>query len=549
MAQPHSNKPHSRQGRAVVIARNGMIASGHPLASAAGLRVLMSGGNAADAAVAAAGVLGVVQPMMSGLGGDAFILIWRAGERKIRALNGSGIVPYAATREWFTSRGYSKMPLRGMLSASVPGAVDAMVTVLERWGSGRFVLADLLQQAIGYADDGFPVAPKVAHWISASAEILAKYPSSAKVFLPGGRPPRAGETLTMKDLANSLRMVAAGGREVFYRGELARRLAAYSKQHGGLLSEREFADHRSEVYDPISTTYRGLTVYTTAPPSQGIILLEMLNILEGFSPEQLHWGTPEAVHLMVEAKKLSVADRLRYLGDPRFVANPLDVLLSKDYAARRRGAIDPSFAQAGVPAGALPETVGDTTYFCVADADGNIVSYITSLSASFGCAEIVEGTGMLLNNRAGRGFVLEEGHPNCIAPGKRTMHTLMPFMAFRDGTPYLGWGTPGGDGQPQWNAQVFVNLLDGGFNVQQAIEAPRWMSFPATDPANLPAPFELRVETGFPAETPARLAQLGHAVREMGEMEAGGGCQAIQIRDGAYHGGSDPRVDGCAVGY
>lgn len=528
-----------------------MIASGHPLASAAGLRVLSAGGNAVDSAIAIAGVLGVVQPMMSGLGGDTFLLVWKAADRKVYALNGSGIAPYAATLEWFASRGHSKMPLRGMISVSVPGAVDAMATALERWGSGRFTLAQLLEPAIEYADGGFPVAPKVAFWISASEQVIAQYPSTAKVFLPHGRPPRVGEVLVIKDLAKSLRAVASGGRDEFYRGELGRRLVRYCREHSGLLTEREFVDHRSEVYDPLFSTYRECTVYTTAPPSQGVIALEMLNILEGFPPDQLWWGSPEAVHLMVEAKKLAFADRVAYLGDPKFVGNPLEVLLSKDYAARRRQAIDPRRAQAEVSAGALPETVGDTTYFCVADAQGNLVSYITSLSAIFGCGEIIEGTGILLNNRAGRGFVLEEGRPNCIAPGKRTMHTLMPFLALRGRVPYLLWGTPGGDGQPQWIVQVFANVVDGGLPLQMAMELPRWLSFPGTDPAHLPAPFELRLEPGFPEETVKRLAALGHVIRAMeyGGGDQPSGAQAVMIENGTYYGGSDPRVDGCAIGY
>lgn len=538
-----------RSSRAVVIARNGMVATGHPLATAAGLRVLLAGGNAIDASVSVAGVLGVVQPMMSGLGADTFLLFWNAAEQKASALNSSGIAPYGATRNWFAERGYTKMPLRGMLSVAVPGAVGGMVAALERWGSGQFTLAHLLAPAIEYADSGFPVAPKVAFWIAASADVIARYPSTARIFLPDGRAPAAGETLVMKDLAQSLRAVASGGREAFYRGELARRIVAYCRAHGGLLTEQEFAEHRAEMAEPIATTYRGTTVYTTPPPSQGLILLEMLNILEGYPSEQLRWGHPEAVHRMVEAKKLAFADRLAYLGDPKFVNNPLNVLLSKEHAARRRAAIDPHRAQTDARAGALPEAVGDTISFCVTDGDGNLVSYITSLSASFGCAEVVEGTGILLNNRAGRGFVLDEGHPNCIAPGKRTMHTLMPFMGLRDGRPFLVWGTPGGDGQPQWNLQVFANVVDSGFHIQQAIDAPRWVSFPGTDPANLPAPFELRMEGGFPHETVQRLTEWGHAVREMGEMESGGGCQAILIQDGTYYGGSDPRVDGCAIGY
>ncbi|MDQ7843144.1 MAG: gamma-glutamyltransferase [Armatimonadota bacterium] len=538
-----------RTGRAPVFSPRGIIATGHPLASAAGLHVLMRGGNAVDAALAAAGVLGVVQPMMSGLGGDTFIVLWRAAERRAVALNGSGVAPYAATAEWFRSRGYTTMPLRGMLSVSVPGAVDAMTVALARWGSGRFTLGQLLEPAMEYAAHGFPVAERVAQWIRQSADVLARYPSSARIYLPDGRTPQTGQTLRNPDLARSLRLVAEGGAEVFYRGELARRLVRYCREHGGLLGEREFAEHVSEVYEPIRTTYRGITVCTTAPPSQGVILLEMLNILEGFPPEELRWGAARAVHLMVEAKKLAVADRLAYLGDPRQVRNPLDTLLSKEFASRRRRAIDPGRAQAVASAGALPETVGDTTYLCAADAEGNVVSFITSLSAIFGCGEVVEGTGILLNNRAGRGFTLEEGHPNCIAPGKRTMHTLMPFLALREDAPWLAWGTPGGDGQPQWNLQAFSAVVDSGIPLQAAVELPRWTSFPTTDPAILPAPFELRAETGFPEGTLRELEAMGHAVRHPEPDDQPGGMQALLLGDGVYIGASDPRVDGCAVGF
>jgi gamma-glutamyltranspeptidase/glutathione hydrolase len=280
-----------------------------------------------------------------------------------------------------------------------------------------------------------------------------------------------------------------------------------------------------------------------------VILLEMLNILEGFSPDELRWGTAQAIHLMVEAKKLAVADRLAYLGDPRMVDNPLETLLSKEFAARRRREIDRRAARHSVPAGALPEAVGDTTYLCTADGEGNLVSMITSLSAAFGCGEVVEGTGILLNNRAGRGFTLEEGHPNCIAPGKRTMHTLMPFLALREGRPVLAWGTPGGDGQAQWNAQAFSALVDGGLSPQTVAELPRWTSFPSTDPAQLPAPFELQMEAGFSPDTLRELEGLGHVLRPLAALSTKGGLQVIRVGDGSYEGASDPRVDGGAVGF
>lgn len=525
-----------------------MVASGHPLATAAGLEVLASGGNAIEAAVATAGVLGVAQPMMSGVGGDTFMLVYRKREGRVWAMNGSGPAPAGATREYFAERGYAKMPLRGMLAPSLPGAVAAMETALLRWGGGKFTLERLLGPAIRYAEEGVPVAFKIAQWIGEGAPVLSQYPSSAAIFLPKGTPLTEGEILVQHDLAKTLRIIAAGGSEAYYRGPIAEAIGRYSRSHGGLLSADDFANYAVEIHEPVKTTYRGLTVYTTAPPSHGFILLEILNMLEGSMT--MPWGAPDWVHRPVEAKKLAFADRVAYCGDPKFVRNPIDRLLDKEYAAHRRRQIDANRA-AEAPTGGLPaEVPGDTTYFCVADVEGNLVSYITSLSASFGCGEIVEGTGIMLNNRAGRGFELTAGHPNCIAPGKRTMHTLSPYMAFKGDRPYLAWGTPGGDAQPQWNLQIFMNLVEAGMGLQQAIEAPRWQSFPGTDPATIETPFELRIEEGYPPETVAELQRRGHRLKPMGEMESGGGGQAIMVDldRGIYVGGSDPRVDGCAIG-
>ncbi|MBM3470923.1 MAG: gamma-glutamyltransferase [Armatimonadetes bacterium] len=537
-----------RTGRSTVIARRAAIATGHPLATAAGLEVLAGRGNAVDAAVAAAAVLGVAQPMMSGLGGDTFMLVYYKPKGRVWGLNGSGPAPAGALREFFVRQGHLRMPLRGMLAVSVPGAVRAMDEALTRWGSGRFSLRRLLEPAIRYAEEGVPVTRKVALWYSEATPVIAQYPSSSAVFLPRGRPLEEGEILVQRDLGASLRMVAAGGSEAFYEGPIAEAIGAYSRAHGGLLSAGDFAGYAVDVHEPPSTTFRGLTVYATAPPSQGILLLEMLNILEGFEPGR--WDSPDAIHRAVEAKKIAYADRLAYLGDPLLVRNPVGALLDKGYAARRREEVHGSQA-AQARAGGLPaEESGNTTYFCVADCEGNLVSYITSLSAAFGCGEIVEGTGILLNNRAGRGFTLEAGHPNRIAPGKRTMHTLTPYMAFRGGMPWLAWGTPGGDAQPQWCLQILLNLVESGMSPQQAVEAPRWHSFPGTDPATLGSQFELRVEEGFPPETLIELERRGHRVLLAASPEGGGGAQAILVDHtrGAYLGASDPRVDGCAIG-
>ncbi len=537
------------QGRSMALSQRGLVATDHTLASAAGLRVLQDGGNAIDAAVCVAAVLGVVMPMMTGIGGDTFLTWYEAATGRVHALLGSGAAPAGATPEFFTGHGHRTMPLSGMLSPSVPGAVDAMATALEQWGSGRWSLARLLEPAIYYAEAGFPVTEKLAAWFEEGAATLARYPSSARVYLPGGRPPRVGDVFVQRDLAGSLRLIARQGPRVLYDGQLAEQIAAYARGHGGLLGTSDLAAHRSEIAAPATTTFRDLVIHTTPPPSQGFVLLEMVNILADDDLGALPWGSPEAVHLMVEAKKLAFADRLAYVGDPRFVRNPLDRLLDPAYARQRRRTLDPARAQEPVLPGTIHERVGETTAFVAADGDGNVVSYITSLSGAFGCAEVVEGTGILLNNRAGRGFSLAPGHPNVIAPGKRTMHTLMAFLATRGGRPYLAWATRGGDGQAQWNFQVWSNIVHHGMNVQEAVERPRWLSFPATDPATIASPFELRMEAAFPDQTYEGLRRLGHRV--LTPWPTGGGVQVIQVdaERRAYAGASDPRADGCAIGF
>jgi gamma-glutamyltranspeptidase / glutathione hydrolase len=462
---------------------------------------------------------------------------------------GSGAAPREATPEFFTDRGHRTMPLRGMLSPSVPGAVDAMAVALEHWGTGRWPLDRLLDPAIHYAASGFPITEKVALWFEESAPVLARYPSSARIFLPEGHPPRVGEILVQRDLARSLRAIAQEGPRAFYEGSLAERMAAYCRVHGGLLDAADLAAHRSEVTAPLSVTYRDCAVHTTPPPSQGFVMLEMLNILENDDLAALPWHAPDAVHLAVEAKKLAFADRLAYVGDPRVTENPLDRLLSKEHARARRGALDPRRAQEAVLPGALREQVGETTAFVVADPEGNVVSYITSLSAAFGCGDVVDGTGILLNNRAGRGFTLTPGHPNVVGGGKRTMHTLMPFLATRAGRPYLAWATRGGDAQAQWCFQVLSHIVHHGADVQDAVERPRWFSYPATDPATVASPFELRMEAGFPSATYEQLRSRGHRV--VSPRRSNGGVQMLQIDADrrVYAGGSDPRADGCAIGF
>lgn len=529
-------------------ARRGMVASASPAAAAAGLRVLLDGGNAFDAAIATALVEGLTLPGACGLGGDMFAVLYDARERRVWAINGSGIAPWAASREYYISRGYAMMPLTGIHSVSVPGAPDAYWTLHQRFGTKPW--AELVAPAIDYAERGLPVSPRLARSLAGARAKLQPAEAAARELLPGGAAPQPGTLLRRPGYARSLRRFADGGAEPFYRGEIAAELVDLARSLGGLFTRDDFATHQTEVYEPIHVSYRGVEVYETRPPSQGLLVLEQLNLLEGFDLASLGFGTAEALHLMVEAKKLAFADRLRYAGDPRFIDVPLEKLLSKAFAARRRQAIDPDRAATQV-AGALPETLdGDTSYFCIADEQGNAISFIHSLSAGFGSGVVAGETGIILNNRAGRGFTLEEGHPNVLAGGKRTMHTLNCYLLMRDGALYAVGGTPGGDQQPQWNVQVITGLLDFGMDAQQAAEAPRWYSFPGTDPEHAHHAFELRLESRFGPEVAAALEAKGHHVVDLGPWGAPSAVQLI-VREpsGVLAGGSDPRAGGIALGF
>lgn len=540
------------QNRGVVMAAGGMVASAQPLASLAGVEVLRAGGNAVDAAIATAAVLNVTLPAKCGLGGDVFALVYCAERDELFGINGSGVAPYAATPDYFLEQGMQKLPLEGMLSVAVPGAVDAYATLLERFGT--MDLERLLGPAIYYAERGFPVTARTSKDIENGVEKLARYPTTARALLPGGRAPSSGEILRQPDLAKSLRLVATEGRDAFYRGEIARAIVRFSEQNGGLFTEKEFAEHRSHSYTPISTDYRGYTICETAPPSQGHIVLQELNILEGFPLAEMGHNSADTIHAMIEAKKLAFADRLAYSGDPNFVRTPLVGMLSREYAAIQRRRIDPNRASQSPPTAGNPlpyDLEGNTTYFAVADGRGNAVSFIHSLSASFGSGVVAGDTGITLNNRAGRGFTLEEGHPNRLAPGKRTMHTLNAYLVMKEGRPWLVGGTPGGDRQPQHNMQVIANMIDFGMNVQQAAEAPRWFSFPGTDPEHADRPFEVRIEDRVPESVRAELESRGHRLRVVGPWSGGGVVQLIAIdqETAVLQGASDPRGDGAAIGF
>ena len=537
-----------------------MICTAQAVASVAGLDVLRRGGNAVDATVAAALVLNVTYPMACGIGGDVFALIYEAKTGRVYGVNASGIAPYNASYESFRSLGYEAMPADGMLSVAVPGGVKAYFDILERFGTLSF--AELVQPAIRYAEEGFVVSPKLARAFSEAEAKLRRYPTSVRVYLADGRPPGAGDVLRQPDLAKTLRLIADGGPEVFYRGQIADQILAYAGKHGGIWRGDEWGTQHTDIYyPPLVVNYRDrYQVFQTAPPSQGMIMLEELNLVEGFAlarheAKELGPGDgtadpPQAdaasVHVMLEAKKLAFADRNRYAGDPRFVDFPLGTLLSKEFAAKRRAEIDPTRASSLVNAADLD---GDTTSHVCADAEGNVVSFIHSLSNSFGCCEVAGKTGVLLNNRAGRGFVLDKSHPNCVAPGKKTMHTLNTFLVQRDGDPYCVGNTPGGDGQPQWNLQVLTNLLDLGMSAGEALAAPRWQNIPGTDPAGLHRPPQTVVESRMAPEVRESLLQLGHSLRVVGPWAGGGDAQLIRLHHNrVLEGASDPRGDGVAIG-
>ena len=529
-------------------ASRGMVASSSTLAASAGINVLQRGGNAFDAAIAVAGVEWIDLPAQCGLGGDVFTVFYDAKSDRVVAINGSGESARAASRAYYVDQGLSEMPLDGWHAAAVPGAPGAYAALNKAFGT--MPLSELLAPAASYAEDGIIVSNGTHRFIKGAASTLAKYPYSAKRYLPNGRPPNPSERWVLPELAGSIRTYAEQGPNVFYRGEMATEIVRASGEGGGIFSPEEFAEQTADVYDPLHTTYRDVNVYTTAPPSQGVIVLEWLNLLEGYDLQSPGFGSADALHLMVETKKLAFADRLAYCGDPRFIDNPLDELLSKTYAETRRASIDPEKANNEPLPGALPERGGNTSYFAVADADGNVVSFIHSLSAAFGCCVAAGETGVMLNNRAGRGFTLEEGHPNVMEGGKRTMHTLNCYLLCRDGRPYAAVGTPGGDRQAQWDAQVISNLVDHGMDVQQAVEAPRWVSWPGTDPALIDNPMQFHYEDRFDPGVIAELERRGHQVKSMSEWGGGGALQVIaRGGDGTLQGGCDPRSKGVALGW
>jgi gamma-glutamyltranspeptidase/glutathione hydrolase len=515
----------------------GAVATSQPLATQAGLHVLLQGGNAMDAALATAATLSIVEPMGTGLGGDLFALVYWAKDRRIYALNASGRAPYAATAEEYARRGCQEVPLRGILSVTVPGAAAGWCDLQARFGS--WGLDRVLQPAIAYAEQGYPVSERIADmWREHQASIQAD-PGASRTYLFNGRAPRAGQRVTLPETARTLRLLAEGGAEAFYRGPVAEAIVAASERYDGLLSLQDLSDHTSTWVEPIHTDYRGYTVWECPPNGQGVAALEALNILSGYDLASMDPNAADTIHLRLEAIKLALADAGRYVTDPELGAIPVKGLLSLGYAAQRRTLIrmDQAIAQ---PQAGLPPSGHDTVYLCTADSEGNAVSFIQSQFLSFGSGIAPEGVGFTLQNR-GNLFSLDPEHPNCIAPHKRPYHTIIPAMVTQDGRLVSALGVMGGAIQPQGHMMVLSNIIDHGMSVQEALYAPRFYYQKEN---------EVWIEPYWPEAVYADLRQRGHAL-QMTEGPVMGGAQLIWVdpESGAYLAASEPRKDGCALAF
>lgn len=529
-------------GRPVTITPYELVAAPHYLAAQAGLQILGEGGNAIDAAVATAATLSVVMPHQTSLGGDAFWLIYKAGARHLHALNASGRSPANLSPAALPAHGRQHLPVRGPLPVTVPGVVDGWITSLR--AHGTLPLSKVLEPAIDYAENGFPINVELVRTIHQYQDELKTFKTWREIFLPGGVAPQVGDRFSQKQLAQTLRAIAGGGRAAFYNGEIARKIATCIQAQGGFLAERDLAEHRSVWVEPFSTVYRGYEVYQMPPNSRGAIVLLALNLLEQLDLPALGFLSPAAVHALIEAYRLAKEQIEPFCCDPDFAVggSPLAGLFAKEFAATLYPQLnlERTTSFAGEPA-------GDTVYLAVVDREGNAVSLIESSYYTFGSGLVVDEAGFILQNR-GAQFSLDPDHPNRLEPRKRPLHTLMPAMAFRDGAPWLVFGTMGGAGQAQTQLQLLTHLIDFGLNVQQALEAPRWVKG-GTLVAE--ASEALRLEDRFPLETRQALGRYGYSLDPLGDRsDRTGQAQMILIDHDrqALHGGADPRGEGMAVG-
>lgn len=534
--------------RSEVLATEAMAATSQPLATQVALEVMRAGGSAVDAAIAANAALGLMEPTGCGIGGDLFAIVWDPDTRTLHGLNASGRSPRALTLEHLRGMGLERIPPYGVLPVSVPGCVDGWFELHGRFG--RLPMAEVLAPAVRYAREGFPVTELIAHYWNLSVPARADQPHFLETFTVDGRAPREGEVWRNPALADTYERIAAEGRDVFYRGDLARIIARTVQEAGGFLSYDDLAAHRSEWVEPVGADYRGATLWELPPNGQGIAALQILNILEGFDVAGMGFGSADHVHHFVEAKKLVFEDRARFYADPDFAPAPVDWLISEAYAAERRALIDPMRAARRQDHGHPPLDRGDTIYLATADADGMMVSLIQSNYRGMGAGVCPEGLGFGLQDR-GELFTLEKGHPNAYAPGKRPFHTIIPAFLTRDGEPWVSFGVMGGATQPQAHAQIVMNLVDFGMNLQEAGDAPRILHTGSSQPTGerMTDGGAVHLERGPGWETLRELAARGHRVQV--NVGSFGGYQAV-LRDpetGVYHGASESRKDGQAAGY
>jgi gamma-glutamyltranspeptidase len=566
VAQPSAQSTTS--WRPTVVARHGMVAAGHPLAAEAGLRILKAGGNAVDAAIATWAVQGEVEPGMTGLGSDMFALIYLAKTGEVKFINGTGFAPQAATIDFYKSKG--GIPDQGPLSIAVPGAVGGAAFALKKYGTKP--LADVLAPAIEIAEQGFPITETLAGQLASGKEKLEKWPSTTKVWFKDGKPLQTGDILVNPALAKTLRAIATQGPDVFYKGEVAKNTADFLKKSGGIITEADLRNYEPFEDVPVRTNYRGTEVYECPPNSQGFLMLEALNILEGFDLKAMGHNSTPYLHAVTEALKLSFADRNKFVGDPKFVTNiPMKALLSKEYAATRRAQINPDRAIEGEPAPGDPfkfttssaqayavpqpspshvgtfnpdEILNLTTYLTVVDKDHNMVSLTSSLLSGFGSGLVVENGGFFLNDRM-RYFYLDPADVNSLQPGKRVRQTINPAMALRDGKPFLAFGTPGADTQPQTQLQFFLNVVEFGMPVQRALEQPSVISNSFRDSYSPHAVLgKLLTPAMLPQSVRDGLAAKGHKL-DVRDVKGVGSVKGILIdpRTGVLHGGVSPTGD------
>jgi gamma-glutamyltranspeptidase/glutathione hydrolase len=532
--------------RSEVIAQHGMACTSQPLASQAALDILKKGGNAIDAAIAANAVLGLVEPTGNGIGGDLFAIVWDAKTKKLYGLNASGRSPESLTLDYFIKEGYNRIPSHGPLPVSVPGCVDGWFELHDKFG--KLSMQEVLKPAINYAQNGFPVTELIAYYRQGNAHYLQRFLNFKEIFMPEGNAPEKGEIFKNPYLAETLSKIASQGRDYFYKGEAARIIDKFMQEQGGFLSYEDLAKHHSEWVEPISTNYRGYDVWELPPNGQGTAALQILNILEGFDIASMGFGSSDYIHHFVEAKKLAFEDRAKYYTDPDFVDIPLDWLISKEYGMERAKLINPDRAALKIEAGKLEQ--GNTIYLTVADNEGTMVSLIQSNYRGMGSGMVPPGLGFILQDR-GELFSLEEEHANKFEPGKRPFHTIIPAFITKDGEPWISFGVMGGSMQPQGHAQIVVNMIDFGMNLQEAGDAPRIRHGGSSQPtgSKMTNGGTVYLESGISYETLRSLMRKGHNI----EWTTGGfgGYQAIMWdkKNSVFFGASESRKDGHAVGY